>query len=126
MTEIQKRKITEMRRRACTYTEISDVMGISVGALKSFCRRYAVDTVSDVCLMCGQKLRQVPHKRKKKFCSDKCRLDWWRDNRDAMNRKAVYHFSCKQCGKEFECYGNSHRIYCSRRCYADARRKLTP
>ena len=123
MTEIQKKQIAEMRQAKLTFNEISNVTGIPVGTLKSFCRRNVVESADNACLKCGMKLQQTPHKRKKKFCSDKCRLSWWKDNRNFLKKKAMYVSACKHCGKSFESYGNSHRIYCSRKCYADARRE---
>ncbi len=52
-----------------------------------------------------------------KFCSDKCRMAWWKAHPDQLNRKAIYHMVCAHCGQPFDSYGNSHRKYCSRACY---------
>ena len=37
--------------------------------------------------------------------------------------KAYYTLTCRYCGKQFESYGNSHRVFCSRDCYLQFRRK---
>lgn len=73
--------------------------------------------------MCGAALMQIPHRKPKKFCSDKCRMAWWNSHQELVNRKAIYHLACAHCGQSFDSYGNKNRKYCSRRCYDDARRK---
>jgi endogenous inhibitor of DNA gyrase (YacG/DUF329 family) len=29
------------------------------------------------CEFCGQSVRQSEHRKRKRFCSDKCRMSWW-------------------------------------------------
>ena len=48
---------------------------------------------------------------------EKCRLAWWNEHRDSMNRKAVYRLTCAYCGEVFDSYGNKSRKYCSHACY---------
>ena len=62
--------------------------------------------------------------RKKKFCSDACRLKWWYANSEKLNKKANYDCTCQFCGKVFVSYGNKNRKYCSRSCYGKSRRSL--
>lgn len=42
---------------------------------------------------------------------------------EAVKQKAVYTFTCPECGKEFTAYGNAKRKYCSHDCYIAARFK---
>ena len=42
---------------------------------------------------------------------------------EAVKQKAVYTFTCQECGKEFTAYGNAKRKYCSHSCYIAARFK---
>ncbi|MDD5917522.1 MAG: zinc ribbon domain-containing protein [bacterium] len=65
---------------------------------------------------------QAKSRKAKYFCSDKCRNVWWNAHPEKVQRKAYYHLTCEYCGKEFISYGNRKRKYCSRPCYADARR----
>ena len=44
-------------------------------------------------------------------------------NPEAVQKKAIYHITCKTCSKPFESYGNAHRQYCSRGCFGLARRR---
>ncbi len=55
--------------------------------------------------------------------SDKCRTVWWNSHPEAVNRKAVYSFTCAHCGKPFTAYGNAGRKYCSHACYIADRYK---
>ena len=115
-------EIMEYRRQGLGYKRIASITGYSINTVKSVCRR-SPETFEKRCLQCGAVLVQPPHRKEKKFCSDKCRMAWWNSHPERVNRKAVYHFVCAQCGQPFDSYGNDHRKYCSRRCYDDARRK---
>ena len=66
-------------------------------------------------------LQHTPGKRKKQYCSDACRMDWWNAHQDKVKRKAYYSFTCAECGKTFSSYGNAKRVYCSHSCYITAR-----
>lgn len=127
LTDDDKKIISMYTQQGYGYKKISQLTGLNENALKSLLRRHRADPFyyppKNCCLRCGEPLVQTPHKREKKFCSDKCRMKWWNEHRIAINKKAVYTFTCPQCGKEFESYGNKSRKYCSRDCYAEARRK---
>jgi endogenous inhibitor of DNA gyrase (YacG/DUF329 family) len=125
MTLSQKTQITEMRRRGETYAAIATCLDLSENTIKSFCRRnisICNQMMDDCCPQCGFSLVHLLHKRQKRFCSDKCRLAWWKAHPELLNRKAVYSFVCSTCGKAFTAYGNANRKYCSRACAVTARR----
>jgi len=115
--------IDKLRYQGYGYRKIAKMLDLPLGRVKSYCIRHPLDVSKKVCLECGKSIQNTPHKREKKFCSDKCRLKWWNSHNDLINKKAIYKFTCKYCNCEFESYGNNHRIYCSRSCYAKARRK---
>lgn len=115
-------EILELRRQGLGYKTIAAITGYSVNTVKSACRRHP-PVNEKVCLQCGVKVEQAPHRKEKKFCSDKCRMAWWKEHPERLNRKAFYHLVCAHCGKPFDSYGNDHRKYCSRACYDAARRK---
>lgn len=71
------------------------------------------------------KAGEIDLKRKRMFCSDACRMAWWNAHPERVQRKAYYTLTCRHCGKQFESYGNSHRVFCSRDCYLKFRRKET-
>lgn len=123
MTKNEKESILALQQSGMGYKKIATTLGLPVNGVKTFCRRHADPSPQEgVCPQCGKKLIQLPHKKAKKFCSDKCRMAWWNSHPELVKRKAIYTLTCAHCGKTFESYGNSHRIYCSRSCYAQARR----
>lgn len=130
MTEQQKFQIIKMREKGTSFSKISDVTGISRNTVKSFCRRHNIarlhtDGASDklYCKECGAALSPKPGRKIPKFCSSECRTAWWNSHPEAVNRKAVYAFTCACCGKPFTAYGNRGRKFCSRQCYITARFK---
>jgi uncharacterized protein YjcR len=122
----QKTMISELRIQGETYASIADKIGVSENTIKSYCRRSNIvmtaQKESEVCPNCGCLLIHIPHKRKKRFCSEKCRLEWWKSHPEALNKKAIYKFTCSVCKNNFTAYGNANRKYCSRDCAVIARR----
>ena len=116
------KEILQYREQGLGYKRIAALTGYSLNTVKSVCRRNP-NGEEKLCPQCGAKLVRTPHYREKRFCSDVCRMAWWNSHPEAVDRKAVYHFICAHCGQPFDSYGNDHRKYCSRTCYAEARRK---
>lgn len=115
-------EIEELRRKGYGYKKIATTLGLSPNTVKSYLRRCTEADKSVVkCLCCGSVICQNPHRKTKKFCSDKCRMAWWNSHPEQVTRKAFYTHTCQQCGISFESYGNDHRKYCSRACYSKAR-----
>ncbi|MCM1232943.1 MAG: RNA polymerase subunit sigma-70 [Ruminococcus flavefaciens] len=124
MTSEEKKKIEHLQSQGLGYKRIASTLGLSVNGVKSFCRRHpAKPSAEGICPVCGAPVVQTPHRKQKKFCSDKCRMVWWKAHPELLNRKAIYHLVCAYCGQPFDSYGNNRRKYCSRRCYDNARRK---
>ena len=129
MTDAQKIKIGNLRAAGLGYKRIAEQMGISENTVKTYCRRHnlggnavenkAVNKDMAACLCCGLPIKQNPGRKKKKFCSDKCRNKWWNANLDKVNRKAIYSFECLTCKSPFTAYGNAKRKYCCLKCYAN-------
>lgn len=128
MTTSQKKRIEYMCGKGESYAAIAADLGISTNTVKSYCRRnnLCVGCIApksdDTCKNCDKPLEHKPKAKKKRFCSDSCRLAWWKAHPEAVNRRAVYNFICTTCGERFEAYGNAHRKYCSRACFGRARR----
>jgi endogenous inhibitor of DNA gyrase (YacG/DUF329 family) len=132
MTKEQKSQITKLRTEGYGYNRVAQMTGLSENTVKSFCRRNNLTGMAIVdlpkirkqvadgmyyCKCCGVYVEQKPGRKEKKFCSDKCRMEWWNNNLDKVKRKAVYEFTCPYCKKKFKVYGNSRRKYCSHECY---------
>lgn len=121
MTEEQKSDIISFRLKGMTYSEIAKKLNISINTAKSFYRRTEKKFPQNLCRQCGVAVIQPKGVRKKIFCSDECRMLWWKQHNDEIKKNAVYDFKCKGCGKHFQAYGNNHRKYCSRECYINER-----
>jgi len=122
MTKDEKDQILALRREGRGYRAISGLLGIPTSTVSSFCKSHD-DGETEVCPQCGAKITQNPHRKRKKFCSDKCRMLWWNSHLDQVNRQAYYKATCIHCGKEFVSYGNDHRKFCSRSCVSAYKRQ---
>ena len=132
MNSKQKESIELMRNEGYSYSRISEALGLSENTIKSYCRRNKLGGVRQekltesnefniVCKNCGIELVKDKIGQPKKFCSDKCRREWWKENDSCINRKAYYNIVCLQCGESFKSYGNKNRKFCSHRCYINNR-----
>lgn len=131
MTDIQKHQINEMRRYGCTYRHIAEALSLNAETVSSYCSRaikkgtlvIPESNSNSLCKQCGIPIKQTPKRKKRIFCSDPCRKKWWNSHTYLVNRssKAIYHFTCKTCGKGFSVYGDSSRKYCSHECYINNR-----
>lgn len=130
MNDRQKDQITRMRANGAGYRTIAGKLGISANTVKSYCRRNGLGGVAQpkrkavvysgevsYCQNCGAEIRQLAKRKKKRFCCDKCRNQWWNAHLDLVDRRAVHTQVCPVCGKEFEVYGSAPRKYCSHACY---------
>ena len=126
MTTNEKEKILALKFQGLGCNRISKLTGVPLGTVKSFLSRVETkppEVPKGVCLECGSEIELKPNTKPRRFCSGECRQKWWNEHLHLVNRKAYYNYTCPWCGKDFTAYGNDHRVYCSRECYADARRK---
>lgn len=133
MNRSQKDQIKQLRTKGYSYSKIATSLGISLNTVKSFCQRNGLSgradllkenpIIIDVCHQCGKPLNQTPGKKKKLFCSDKCRMAWWNSHPEAVKRKQFQTFTCPICGLTFKVYGSRERKYCSRACYGKSKVK---
>ena len=131
MTTEQAQQISYLRYAGKSYREIAGILHLGESAVKTHCSRHSltdksIETVRAgkgvaVCPCCGSVIVQIPKQKPRKFCSDKCRYDWWNKNQSLRRHQAGYSHVCAECGKEFYSYGSKKRKYCSRRCYITAR-----
>lgn len=129
MTDNQKQSIKEMRGSGLGYKKIARALDLPLGTVQSFCRRKNITVVEPViyddnhCRQCGKPLIQMDRVKKRKFCSDECRVIWWTAHPCSKNSDSkLFHAAvCENCGKTFPVYGSTPRKYCSHRCYVEAR-----
>ena len=124
MTTDEKNSIDRLHLQGMGYRKIADELEISQNTVKSYRKRNTKTSlakeVSGVCKQCGKSIEQIPHKRKKLFCSGYCRSRWWRENTNLSDRKAAVIKKCKRCSTEFASYQCENRSFCSRSCYVEA------
>lgn len=96
MTNKQKKYIRDMRIEGKGYNTIANALFLSRDSVRDYCKRNGLagngavvhlnaefDVKNHrVCKRCGKTLLHVPGKRKKTFCSDYCRKQYWRENHD--------------------------------------------
>ena len=121
MTDSQKREVRKLRVNGAGYKSISSQTGISVGAIRAFLKKEGIKTEGSLCLNCKKSITSIPGRKKKKFCSRECGLEWWHSHSYLINKKALYTFTCLYCGESFTSYGQKGRKYCSHKCYIRAR-----
>lgn len=68
------------------------------------------------CEQCGALIEQNPKRKRKRFCSDACRMKWWNDHRDLVATDTV-DIKCQCCGKAVKAIKGSGRKYCCHECY---------
>lgn len=124
----QKRMIEELRNSGCGYKEISEQLQISINTVKSYCKRHELTRMGKrnsgtvrFCLQCGNEIKQKQHRKTKKFCSDRCRMIWWREHSSLLRTPSKQTFICPVCHEAFSAYSSTKQKYCSRLCYARSR-----
>lgn len=71
---INKEEIKRLSQKGYGYKKIAKELNISIGSVRN-----ALAEVPDgeVCKNCGGKLKFIAGKKKKTFCCDSCRYDYW-------------------------------------------------
>lgn len=117
MTEDQKNEIAKLRNFGMGYRAIAKKLNVPDSTIKSHCHTYnltsediTVDT--EHCPICGKLLVQIPHTKKKKFCSAKCCKAFWYQTNTSR--------TCLCCGKAFA-PSQKNSKYCCFDCYIKAR-----
>lgn len=128
MTNEEIKKIKQLQMQGYGYKSIAIEVDLPVNTIKSYCRRHPVSQKTFIinkgfCQNCGEKIIPSLHCKEKKFCSDKCRVAWWTSHSKGSENKTQKKVVCAYCGKEFISYPSKRRKFCSRTCFANARRK---
>lgn len=122
MTNEQKITIKTMREKLCSYAEIAEKLRISVNSVKSYCLRNHLNTEVLVknakkCKNCGKPIVVDSRTKPRVFCSNECKVYWWKNHKSADNSNFVQEHTCTTCGKSFSAYTTANRKYCSLQCY---------
>jgi hypothetical protein len=120
MTQEQQQEIRRLRAMGEGYKRIGAILNLSVNTVKSFCRRDSAVNPPQfrekgnqaACLRCGRPLVLIPGRRKRLFCSDACRMAYWRTQAYPKEKAR----RCAGCGRLL--MGNDpQRKYCGHACY---------
>lgn len=121
MTQIEKDRIRILRMVGTSYASIAAELSLPEGTVKTYCNRNGIKKAdANLCPLCGSPVEQISGRKKKRFCSDKCRLTWWNQNRDKLVRRSGAKKQCPTCGAAFDSYG-AVRKYCCHACYIQDR-----
>lgn len=124
MTNEIKNRIINLRKQGYGYKKIAKEIGETIGVVRYLCSSLENESTNDRCLGCGVPIRSIKGKKKKQFCSDKCRWNYWNKRKKEENKRAYREVICKFCGRTFMTYGNHQRSFCSIECYKDSRKKV--
>jgi len=116
MTNSQKSQIIEFRKKGLGYKTIAAILEITKDSVSGFCRRTGMNgevsergKKNNICQSCGRVIPESIIDRKKRFCSNKCRMTWW--NKHRKTKPAI----CECCGKTYNAYTDTR--FCSHECY---------
>lgn len=123
MTNAEKNKVLSLRNAGAGYRTIAKETGINLNTITSFLRRNDQKSFTAECEMCRKSLTMTPHKKAKRFCSDKCRMAWWNSHPECVKRKTTEK-ECLFCGEKFKAIRENNK-FCSRSCYANYRKKAS-
>ena len=121
MTNEQREQIAELRRQGCGYSKIATTLSLSKNTVKSYCQRNEIKALPikeiQLCKYCSEAMSIEDSNKPRLFCSDKCRVLWWKAHNRKVYPKTRYRLVCQHCGTEFESVGTPHRKYCTHECY---------
>lgn len=121
ITKTQERKIAALRARGLGCRKVAEIINVPENVVKYYFRLHkAPDTVIQ-CKNCGKEAVCIPTYKKKVFCSDKCRMDWWAKHQKEINHTMYTHI-CKTCGCEFKSF-RKDSVTCSKKCTGALKRK---
>lgn len=118
---IDKNEVVGMKNQGLSYREIAKKLSTPLGTIKTIVSRasntkkvISIRKENPCCKNCGKKLLLSQGKRKRCFCSDKCRTEYWLKNQKKRN--------CKCCGVLFVPKSKKSQCFCSWKCYIKFRK----
>lgn len=124
MNHSEINQLYSLKAKGWGYKKIAAELGLPLNSVKSYIRRHPEpeNVSSGICDNCGMAFSAVSNSHKKRFCSDTCRNAWWRVHQHEINHTKEYEHLCRYCGTHFK---NCRKTasFCSRKCFADYRRK---
>ena len=76
MTTEEKEKIFFLFYNRIGYKKIASIVGVSIGSIRN-----VLSDREERCPVCGKKLTFISGKKKKRFCCDACRYQFWNEKK---------------------------------------------
>jgi len=129
--EIAREQARLLREKGMSLRKVAAITGLTKDVVRNISRKIVVaadddDTLDSringgqACTYCGGSMEQhVGSGRPRRFCSERCRRQYWRLHRPEQKKKEDKLFLriCAYCGKTFQIYGKNDRKYCCREHY---------
>lgn len=78
MNTEMKQRIKELRIEGYGYKKIAKALDLTLSVVRYACYKIdQVDPLEGSCEHCGIKIKSIKGKKRKIFCSDRCRWDYW-------------------------------------------------
>jgi len=82
----KNKRINELRDLGYGYKKIAKELSITPSAVRHACSKLEEESLlKGHCKNCGIEMLSIRGKKKKTFCSDKCRWQWWNKQRKGSN-----------------------------------------
>ena len=127
--EIAREQARLLRGKGMSLRKVAAITGLTKDVVRNISRKIVAaddDTLDsrissrNACAYCGGDMEQhgAPG-RPRRFCSERCRRQYWRLHRPEQKKKEDKLFlrTCAYCGKTFQIYGKNDRKYCCREHY---------
>ncbi len=78
----KNKRINELRDLGYGYKRIAKELSITPSAVRHACNKIEEESIlKGFCKNCDKEMLSIKGKKKKLFCSDKCRWQWWNEQR---------------------------------------------
>lgn len=74
-------KMLELREEGYGYKKIANELQLTRDHVRNVCNKKTKNPLEGLCKNCGMKIKSIEGRKKKKYCSDKCRYIWWNKQR---------------------------------------------
>lgn len=84
----KKEKVIALKQKRYSYRTISEMLDMPIGTVKSiWSRKLADENLTSACKNCYAPVTSTKGRKRKQFCDDKCRMEWWNSHRYLVKAK---------------------------------------
>jgi len=70
-------KILELRDKGYGYKRIANELSLGRDHVRYRCKKKDKNPLGGICKNCGKEITSIEGKKRRVYCSDKCRYRWW-------------------------------------------------